>query len=77
MSEPVLYPGTPHALDRDAYRAGVNPPQLLLQLEDIDPFWRTLGGSTTDPFGCGGETFRQRAKADALGIGSIATGHTR
>jgi hypothetical protein len=69
-----LYPGHPHALDRDAYRHGVSPPQLLLQLEDLDPFWRTLGGNVEDPFGCGGETFRQREKAKALGIGSTKVG---
>lgn len=69
-----LYPGHPNALDRMAYRDGVSPPQLLLQLEDLDPFWRTWGGSTSDPFGCGGETFRQRAEAERLGIGTTALG---
>lgn len=69
-----LYPGTPHALDRMAYTDGVNPPQLLLELEDLDPFWRTSGGSVDDPFGCGGETFRQREKAERLDSGSTKVG---
>lgn len=63
-----LYPGTPHALDRAAYRDGVPRPAKLLELESADPFWKALGGSVEDPFGCGGETFRQRAAAAAIGI---------
>lgn len=41
----------------------------MLALEAQDPWWQTLGGSIEDPFGDGGETFRQREKAMALGIG--------
>jgi hypothetical protein len=59
----------PHALDRDAYATGVSLPDRLLQLEAEDPFWQTLGGSTKDPWGDDGETFKQRQKAVSLGIG--------
>jgi len=71
MTGPNLNAGTPHALDHMAYRDGVPQPARLLQLEEADPFWRTLGGSVDDPFGCGGETFRERAAAAELGIGHI------
>lgn len=60
---------SPHALDHMAYADGVDRPQRLLELEAEDPFWKTLGGSVEDPFGDGGETFRQREKALSLGIG--------
>lgn len=64
-----LDPTSPHALDHAAYADGVAPPASLLSLEAADPFWKTLGGSASDPFGDGGETFRQRARAIELGIG--------
>jgi hypothetical protein len=59
-NHPGLNPGHPHALDDMAYADGVPKPARLLELEESDPFWRTLGGSVDDPFGDGGETFRQR-----------------
>ncbi len=63
-----LYSGTPHALDHMAYADGTARPERLLELEQDDPFWRTLGGSVDDPFGCGGETFRERDAARELGM---------
>ena len=65
-----LLPGHPHALDHDAYDAGVPLPAAMLALEAADPFWRTLGGSVEDPWGDGGETFRDRRRARELGIGA-------
>ena len=65
-NHPDLNPGHPHALDHMAYADGVPQPSAMLALEAADPFWRTLGGSVDDPFGDGGETFRQRAIARAL-----------
>lgn len=69
-NHPGLNPGHPHALDRDAYERGCPEPAAMLRLEQADPFWRTLGGSVSDPFGDGGETFRQRRIARELGIGA-------
>ncbi len=60
-NHPGMDPLAPHALDHGAYADGVPKPERLLQLEAEDPFWITFGGSVEDPFGCGGETFRQRA----------------
>lgn len=54
----------PNFIDFAAYADAVySPPPALVALALADPFWRTFGGSTSDPFGCGGETFRQRAAA--------------
>jgi len=68
-NHPGIDPLAPHAIDHAAYADGIAKPETLLALEAQDPFWQTLGGSIDDPFGDGGETFRQRAKARALGIG--------
>jgi hypothetical protein len=59
----------PHAIDHQAYRDGVPRPDTILALEQADRFWKTLGGCEHDPWGDGGETLRQRAKAVSLGIG--------
>lgn len=69
-NHPGLDPMAPHALDHDAYAAGVPVPERMLQLEHEDAFWRTLGGNRADPFGDDGETFRQRRRAMQLGIGT-------
>ena len=61
--------GAPHAIDYDAYRNGVSRPQAMLYLEASDPFWKTLGGNVSDPWGDGGEHVRQRMAAIKLGIG--------
>lgn len=60
-NHPGIDPMAPHAIDHMAYADGVAKPARLLELEAADPFWITFGGSVDDPFGCGGETFRQRA----------------
>lgn len=51
-------------IDFDAYMNAVySPPPQLVALAIEDPFWRTLGGCETDPFGDDGETYRQRIAA--------------
>ena len=51
----------PDFVDFDAYlRGAYTPPPALVALAERDPFWRTFGGSVDDPWGCGGETRRQR-----------------
>ena len=45
----------PDFVDFAAYADAVyTPPPALAKLAETDPFWRTLGGSVEDPFGCGG-----------------------
>lgn len=68
-NHPGLDALAPHALDHGAYADGTAMPEAMLALEASDPFWQTLGGSVDDPFGDGGETFRQRQQAAELGIG--------
>lgn len=76
-NHPGLDPATPHAIDHLAYAEGTPRPEAMLALEAQDPFWQTLGGSVEDPFGDGGETFRQRATAQALGLGANVYGPMR
>lgn len=68
-NHPGMDPMAPHAIDHRAFAEGTPLPTAMLALEAIDPFWQTLGGSTADPFGDGGETFRQRTRAAQLGLG--------
>ena len=70
FADPICDLNTAHALDHGAYAEGVPKPTRLMALEAQEPFWRTLGGSETDPWGCGGETFRERAQARAMGVGA-------
>ena len=62
-------PAAPHNIDHQAYIEGAPRNVVIAALEASDPFWITLGGSTTDPYGDQGETFRQRQRAVNLGLG--------
>ena len=57
----------PEFVDFAAYARGVyTPPPALVAIGHEDAFWRTLEGSTVDPWGDGGETMRQRDAAADL-----------
>ena len=66
---PMMDSAAPHNIDHLAYAEGTPRNDAIASLEEQDPFWQTLGGNEDDPFGDGGETFRQRAEAIRLGIG--------
>ncbi len=68
-NHPGVDPKAPHNIDHGAYAEGTPANAAVMALEDADPFWITLGGSTCDPFGDGGETFAQRQRAVDLGLG--------
>ena len=75
LAYPIFDRARPHAIDHGAYSEGTLKPSAMLDLERSDPFWKTLGGNEVDPWGDGGETFRQRAKAMSLGIGGNVYGN--
>ena len=69
LAAPIFDRSAPHAIDHGAYTEGAPRQEAMLALERADPFWKTLGGDETDPWGDQGETMRQRAKALSLGMG--------
>lgn len=68
-NHPGVDPAAPHNIDHLAYLEGTPANTAIAALEAADPFWITLGGSTTDPFGDQSETFAQRQRAVDLGLG--------
>ena len=67
-------PAAPHNIDHGAYAEGTPRNTAIAALETADPFWKTLGGSDTDPFGFGDQIAAERQRAFDFGLGHAIYG---